>query len=160
MCGQERGRFSHQWRPKHCKCCFSIIHKLFAQARYNNITLKLPGDRKLCNTGLKLSAVNAAHKRILCSPDYKPDPIYEGWLLPLHATMVRIPRSDRHAGGGPGDGAQPSASERPAVMTGAPQSGLECREEPEHVISRGGEPARVSWGQGLKPSAADQQVRD
>lgn len=84
------------------------------------------------------------HKHILCSPDYEPDAIYEAWLLPLHATMLRIPRSAGHAVGGPGDVAQASANERPAVMTRAPQSGRECKEEPERIISRGAEPARVS----------------
>lgn len=53
-----------------------------------------------------------------------------------------------------------SASERPAVMTRAPQSGRECKDEPERIISRGAEPARVSEMQGLEPSAADQQGRD
>lgn len=110
---------------------------MFAQARYNNITLKLPpGDRKLCNTGLELSAVNTAHKHILCSPDQEPDEIYEARLLPLHATMLRIPRSDPHAVVGPVGMAQAPARERPAVMTRAPQSGQECREEPEQSQPR------------------------
>lgn len=57
--------------------------------------------------------------------------------------MVRIPRLDLHAVGGPGDVAQPS-SERPAVMIGVPQ----CREELEHIISWGGESGFAQ----LKPS--------
>lgn len=84
-------------------------------------------------------------------PEYESDAIYEAWLLPLHATMVRIPHTNPHAVGGPGDVAPPSASERPAVMTRVPQSGLECGKEPEHIISWGGEPASISQVQGLEP---------
>lgn len=35
-------------------------------------------------------------------------------------------------------------SERPAVMTGAPQSGLEYREELEQIISWGVKPAMIN----------------
>lgn len=55
--------------------------------------------------------------------------------------MVGIPRLDLHVVGGPGDLAQPPASERPAVMIGVPR----CREELEHIISWGGEPGLARW---------------
>lgn len=96
----------------------------------------------------------------LCSRDYTPDAIYEAWLLPLHATTVRIPRSGHDVVGDLGGGwagwggvAQASqtfppppllcdteASERPAVMTAEPWLGLEHRED----MGWGGETARVS----------------
>lgn len=93
-------------------------------------------------------------RRFLCSPDYEPDAIYEAWLLSLHATTVRIPRSASTWGISldPHNPCDMDASERPAIMT----------EELEHVISwRGGvEMARVSSVQGLRCSAADREGRD
>lgn len=98
----------------------------------------------------------------LCSLDYTPDAIYEAWLLPLHATTVRIPRSGRDvvgdlrggwAGGGGGRSSvtdplpyppllcDTEASERPAVMTAEPWLGLEHREDLGRIISWG-------WGGG------------
>lgn len=96
----------------------------------------------------------------LCSPDSTPDAIYEAWLLPLHATMVRIPRSGHDVVGDLGGGvggvrggvAQASqtpfpplpppcdteASERPTVMTAEPWLGLEHREDMGRIISWGG----------------------
>lgn len=63
---------------------------------------------------MKLSAVNTAQKRILCSPDYEADAIYEAWLLLLHATMVMIPpaRTATRLEGPRDGGLNPSASKK------------------------------------------------